>query len=60
MNDKRQVARRLAQHYFRLIAEKAGVKWDSDNVAEIGDLVDCLIDAAKDEIRAELGDIDGD
>ena len=24
----------LAQHYFRLIAEQAGVKWDGDNDTE--------------------------
>ena len=54
MSAKRAQARRLMQHYFKLVAERAGVKWDHDNVAEIGDLVDLLIDAAKEEMMDDL------
>lgn len=46
--DKHQ-AKRLLVHYFKL----AGACTDSDNVAEIESIVDCLVDAAKTEIKAE-------
>jgi hypothetical protein len=54
MNSKREQAKQLMRHYFRLMAELAGARWDRDNVAEIDDLTDCLIDAAKDEIMEVL------
>jgi hypothetical protein len=44
----------LAQHYFRLIAEQAGVKWDGDNDTEIRLLVENIIEAAAGELRAQL------
>lgn len=36
-------ATRLMLHYFELIARKAGVNWDSDNAAEVRELVTLLI-----------------
>jgi hypothetical protein len=45
-------AKELAQHYFELIAIGAGVQWDSDNRAEIDNLVDAIIAAAVDEVEA--------
>ena len=48
--DKRQKAKRLAKHYFSLIALEAGVSWSGDNDVEIDELIDAIIDAAKDEI----------
>src|SRR4030095_8086894 len=43
----RQEAVHLATHYFRLIAERAGVKWESDNDIEIEALIDAIIAAAR-------------
>ena len=37
---------RLIVHYFRLLAEGAGVPWDSDNDSEVISIVDCIIEAA--------------
>lgn len=40
----RQEATHLLQHYFRTVWLKAGLKWDSDNNAEIEVLVTLLLD----------------
>ena len=37
----------LTQHYFRMIAEAAGVPWDGDNDVEVELMVACVIDAAR-------------
>lgn len=50
---KREESKRYLKHYFRLLAEKAGVNWDSDNDAEIESAVDLIIDAAKEEQETE-------
>lgn len=42
-------AKRLLTHYLRMVAMAAGVLWSDDSETEIGDLVDCLIDAAREE-----------
>lgn len=47
----REEAKRYFTYYFRLIAEKADVNWDSDNDAEIEKAVDLIIDANKQEER---------
>lgn len=46
-------ARRLLRHYLRMVAETAGIRWDSDNEAEVGDIVDELLLAMWDEIENE-------
>lgn len=46
---KREEAKRTLKFYFRLLAEKSGMNWDSDNDAEIEASVDLIIDAAKEE-----------
>lgn len=46
---KREEAKRTLKFYFRLLAEKSGINWDSDNDAEIEAAVDLIIDAAKEE-----------
>jgi len=56
---KRNQAKHLLQHYMALLARKAGAQWDSDNLSEIDELVDCLIDAAKEEIKAETIAVEG-
>lgn len=40
-------ATRLMTHYLELIARKAGVNWDSDNDAEVRELVALLIGELK-------------
>lgn len=51
--NNREKAKSLLQHYFRHVWESAGLGWDGDNSSEIDELADCLIDAAKDEIKNE-------
>ena len=53
MNDKRQTAKRLLRHYVQLLADASAVRLDGDCLSELDWLVDCLVDAAKDELRAE-------
>lgn len=50
---KREEAKRYFLYYFRLLAEKSGMNWDSDNDAEIEAAVDLIIDAAKEESELE-------
>ena len=51
----------LLQHYFRLVAERAGVQWDSDNDAEVEAIVEALLTAARQEFsRDSLYDYIGD
>lgn len=49
----RDMAEKLLGHYFELIATNSGVNWNDVNKAEIKELVNCLIEAAKDELRVE-------
>ena len=52
MNEER--AKKLLVHYFNVVARHAGFKWDSDNVAEIEDIVDCIIGAVKEGQAKEI------
>ena len=36
----------VAVYYFRLLAKKTGIHWDSDNDAEITLLIECIIAAS--------------
>ena len=53
MNEAQQQAIRLAQFYFRLVAERAGVPWDGDDV-EVELMVCQMIDAAAAGLRGQL------
>ena len=44
--NQRRAAHLLA-HYLRQVYRAAGMRWDSDNDAEVDDLVECIIDAAR-------------
>lgn len=44
-------AAKKLKHYFQLAFQKSGLTWDSDNDAEIDDLVDDLIRAVKQSIE---------
>lgn len=50
---KREEAKKYFLYYFRLLAEKSGVHWDSDNDTEIEAAVDLIIDAVKEERETE-------
>lgn len=49
---KRKRAKLLMQSYIHMLMLRAGMYWDDDNVAEIDELVDCIIDAAIEEMTA--------
>lgn len=58
--NNREHAKRLMKHYFRVLANAAGARyvdgkrWNSDYDAELDTLCDCLINAAKEELREEM------
>jgi hypothetical protein len=51
-------AKKYLVYYFRLLAKKSGVGWDSDNEGEIAMIVDFILAAAADEVRAQKDDGD--
>ena len=57
MSDAQRRAVDLAQHYFRLIGLRAGVKWDGDNDTEIDLMVGHIIDAAEARLRGRLAGV---
>jgi hypothetical protein len=54
MTEAQQQAVHLAQHYFRLIAQRAGVPWDGDNDVEVELMVSCIIDAVAAGLQAQF------
>lgn len=55
---RRDRAVNLAQHYFELLANRAGLKWESDNRAEVEAMVDDIVMAAVEEVKAQLLEVD--
>lgn len=53
MDNSEEKAKEYFQHYFRLLARKSGMKWDSDNDGEIAAAVEHLIDAAVERIEKQ-------
>lgn len=45
--EARQQATRLLTHYMAMLFEQAGLKWNSDNNAEMATIVDLIVEAAK-------------
>lgn len=43
----RDRAERVLRHYFATVFRAAGLRWEYDNIAEISDLVEDLITAAR-------------
>jgi hypothetical protein len=41
----------LLRYYLRTIWEKAGLKWDSDNDAEVDEIIDDIENTISDEIE---------
>ena len=52
----REQAKRLLVGYFRTVFTKAGLQFDKDNVAEIEDIVDSILDAAKEPVHHHVSD----
>ena len=53
-NPARIRAKRLMNHYFSELFQKAGLHWFNDNTNEVNDLVDYIIDAAVAQIKDEM------
>lgn len=51
--DYAENAKSTFRHYFQTAFKAAGLKWDSDNDAEINDAVDMLLAAASERVRSE-------
>jgi GTPase involved in cell partitioning and DNA repair len=56
--DNKERAVRLMSHYFETVWKKAGIRWDADNFVEMETLVEFLIDAAKDETRERVKELE--
>jgi len=52
MNEKK--AKQLLVHYLTLAAGASGFRWDSDNVAEIEDIVEYIVAAAVERQAGEI------
>lgn len=51
MTDNRFTAYKLLRGYMAQVYHAAGLRWDGDNDAEMKDLIDSIIDAAKDAMQ---------
>jgi hypothetical protein len=58
MSAHRDRAVALLVNYFEAIAKRAGMKWDADYTAEIGEAVDAIIEASADALRDQLANLD--
>ena len=47
----RAFATRKLVHYFRLIAQAAGIHWDHDNDAEVEGIMDSIFDEIEESIQ---------
>lgn len=52
--DERSRAKRLMRHYITMLMRAQGLAVDSDITSELDELVDCMIDAAMKETKAEV------
>ena len=50
MHNPKKKATESLQYYFRLIAERAGINWDSDNDDEVAEIIDNIALSMLDEI----------
>lgn len=53
MNSNTLKAKSLLVHYFRLLARKNDIGWDSDNDTEVEQIVDLIIAAAVEEMQSQ-------
>ena len=54
--NSRNLAKHLLAHYFKLLFDSQGLRWDYDNQAEIESIVDEIIESIRAEIKAEAQD----
>lgn len=52
--NKRERAKQILTWYVRILMDKSGLRYDADNEGELDELVDCLIDAAKEELTQTM------
>ena len=52
--NKREQAKGVLVWYFRRVWEESNLRFDYDSRTEIEEIVDLIIDATKEEIRAEI------
>ena len=52
----RGTAKSLLIHYIKMCMQGCGEYWTGDNMSEIEHCVDCIVDAAKNELRQEFED----
>jgi len=50
MRTGREEIAHLLSHYFRTVFRAAGLRWDSDNDAEMGAIADAVVEIAKAEV----------
>lgn len=51
MSNNKKYAIKVFTYYFRLIAEKSGIRWDSANEADITNAVEVIFDEIEDQIQ---------
>jgi hypothetical protein len=56
MNKNALKAAHLLKHYMKMLAQKSGTHWDSDNDAEIDELIEAILDAAGDYTDEAIDD----
>lgn len=50
-------AKDLLNHYMKLVWESSGLRWVSDNQAELDDLIDTIVKASREDSRQEIADL---
>ena len=50
--ERKRIAKQLLIHYFRTTMRAAGLQFDSDNEAEIGEIIDLIFSEIADECSA--------
>lgn len=50
----RNDAKSMLVHYMGKAWERAGLKWDSDNISEVEGIVDSIAEVVKDEVHDEF------
>ena len=55
--NKREQAKQLLTHYFRIAFAESGADLPWDCISELESIVDLIIDAAKEEIEKELQNV---
>jgi hypothetical protein len=54
MATRSEDAKRVLVHYFKMVADKIGMPWDSDYTAELHGIVDDIVEATVEEVDARI------